>query len=232
MTFFVDPIYGNDLTAIPESESHPYKSISAAANAAIAFISSNPATALVFVRPGIYSELTTQEVFPINGNDINFYFQPGVEISDSSASPMFSGENVTITGYGQLFQNFNGTIFSLSPISDYEIEVYSLQANAGSLLLNSGGNLLLTVLTNAISQGFGITLNNGTSVIYIKETLSTLDNALTIRGGQHDIWANIITTTLTNTNLTLTSSTIFFSGSNPSNTNIGCVQLPLLLVSY
>jgi len=225
VTFYVDPVYGNNITALPEEPTKPYQTITAAANAAILFISISPATALVYIRPGNYSDTeVVPELLPINGNDINLYFEPGAVLSNNGTnSEIFTGNNLSILGSGKFINNSNFTngiiniLLGQTCLFECSNIIVTTQTNA---LTVNGGNLTLLVLNTINSIYNGLNLLSGNTSIVVINKINAVNNCIIIGGGDNNIYCSTINNIATITELTANTSAIYITGSGVSMTNI------------
>ena len=112
---FVDPIYGDDLTAQIESYAYPFKTLLAAADAAQVGAISELEYFTVYVRPGIYNfGLVDSNLYR---SYVNWYFEEKSVINNDGLTPLFydgpDGIPFNILGYGE-FNSVNGmTLFDI-----------------------------------------------------------------------------------------------------------------------
>jgi len=228
-TFYVDPIYGNNNTAAPETQSKPYRSITAAVNSALLFITSS--SKLIFVLPGNYSNNTTNEIYPINLgsglNALNMYFQPGSKVTLDTNSNMFIGDSYKISGYAELINNSKHNIFSITSGITY-IQLQNIYSQNGTPIQVSGGELTLNVHQNIITSNIrALNLLGGTGTFSIGNTLSALDETIHIESGTFIIYSpNIINTAISLDSLNLEcSGLISITGPGQCNVSITSSQL-------
>lgn len=110
-TLFVDGRYGNNASAIPDDEAHPYLTITAALALATA-------GDVVYVQPGDYVEDGL-----VLKDDVSMYFTEGTTVTNISA-PIFTDSggpvSVTISGFGDfvstvsVLQISNGSMVNLA----------------------------------------------------------------------------------------------------------------------
>ena len=85
-TVFVDAVYGNDVTAVPNDPTHPYQTF----DAAFGYVNNGTFTTYnIHVRPGSY---TTAGNTVYNNTNIYIYFEQGTTFSSlpGSTNPMFT----------------------------------------------------------------------------------------------------------------------------------------------
>lgn len=144
LTYFVDGLYGNDGTAVPDSSVLKYQTIDAAIAAA------GPLDYTIHVSPGSYSI----SAGTIIGGWKKFYLEPGCFVA--CASNCFSinpGSRLEIKGYGDL--NCSGFLFASNnptsnAIADVDIECDYISSNAGTQLFCDATSLKVKIRTNQI----------------------------------------------------------------------------------
>ena len=146
--YYIDVNFGNDGTALPNRFDLPYKTITAANNAAVA-----PAT--IHIRPGTYTESIDVKT------DVEFYFEPGC-ILNGSIRDLGVAATTNIRGYlrmtlGANF-NFTGTSVINAEIDSMTTTVASainLNAPAGLVTFN----LKVRLINATIPSGFSRFIN-------------------------------------------------------------------------
>ena len=126
-TVFVDIVYGEDATGVPEDPTHPYQTLAAGNAAAIA--NGTPSSQFtVYVQPGQY-------ISPVGGlllsPNTNWFFTAGADVTNSADSPIFiypAGLPTIVTviaGYGVFQATTAGTTTTdsgiLHVLSDGEV---------------------------------------------------------------------------------------------------------------
>jgi len=133
-TLFVDPVH-NTTPSERENLQKPYDNI-------ITAIADAQSGDLIVVRPGEYT-LTDAIILPEN-KDINFYFEPGSVVTNSSGRVFLSnpGENETrnhnILGYGEFYSNLGVLALFGAGITKMRFE-----ANVASMISEGTGLIIL-----------------------------------------------------------------------------------------
>lgn len=101
-SLFVDSVFGNDGTAMPQRQDLPYKTITAAQNAA-------QAGNMLVINSGNYADTF------LGKDGINYYFNPGAKMAGQSYYFVDGGNQMTysVLGYGE-FQAQSGLILYIS----------------------------------------------------------------------------------------------------------------------
>jgi len=134
MTNFVDAVFGNNATAVPQDQSKPYQTINAALAAAFSGW-------VIYVRPGMYIESI------ILRDNIDFYFQTGSILTNVPGQTIFTDNNgpvlSEINGQG-IFHAINGTasiIILINNSSNVTIKGSSADTAAGPLYILEDGTI-------------------------------------------------------------------------------------------
>lgn len=149
LTYYVDGLYGNDGTAVPDSSVLKYQTIGAAVAAA------GPLDATFHISPGAYSITSTITI----GGWKKYYFEPGSSVSCIPfAFSINPGSRLEIKGYadiicqGYLFTSSNPTS---NAIADVDIECDFISSDLGNTLFCDTTSIKTKIRTNQIfDMGF------------------------------------------------------------------------------
>lgn len=160
---FVDPINGDDLTALSNRFDKPYLSIAAARTAAVALGPTQGNRAFIYIRRGFYIagiQLT---------NYVDFYCEPGV-VFVTNASVTDAGVSVISNVYGSLKMNSTNGI-NITGSSSYctiEFDEIITTYPSISVVCTSVNNRITIngnyILSNGFSGGCGLTIRYASNV--------------------------------------------------------------------
>lgn len=166
---FVDPIFGNNSTALAGRFDKPYSDIGTANNNVYLQNPTVTNRTLIYIRKGVYNGVFVQLL-----NNVDYYCEPGV-VFTGSAQIRDQGITVNSNWYGSLkFENSYGSssipVSFNGPDSNIYFEFDTIKSSAAALqFLNTGLNNNIRIKGNSVfsytlGQGFGITIRNNANV--------------------------------------------------------------------
>lgn len=138
-TLFVDDIFGNDATALPQRQDLPYKTILAAQAVA-------NAGETIVIRAGVYFELA-----PLGKDQVRYNFEQGAILSSSICfADLGSTIDFEVVGYGQFFATF--TVLQVLADGIININGFSAEVAGPYVIRNTANGEISFNMINEIKQ--------------------------------------------------------------------------------
>jgi hypothetical protein len=158
-TAFVDPVYGNNATAMLDDETKPWRTAAVAVAAA-------PAGTRIIVRPGLYTETNLAK------DGISWEFEKGAIVTavGNLFDDLGAAIDYDVIGEGQFLTNgataAGSSILQSTGASTIHFACESMNDTVGNTInLTGGGNYTINVqerITNSFNGGSALVISSGT----------------------------------------------------------------------